>query len=85
MLALLIELKYLNLYVQALKKNKGMVFKKLDLGTDCKRSLELSCNVLELTSMLTGLNINPCTSKQIAITKINTFPYADCLPGQINE
>lgn len=62
-----------------------MVFKKLDLGTDCKRSLELSCNVLELTSMLTGLNINPCTSKQIAITKINTFPYADCLPGQINE
>lgn len=85
MLALLIELKYLNLYVQALKKNKGMVFKKLDLGTDCKRSLEWSCNVLELTSMLTGLNINPCTSKQIAITKINTFPYADCLPGQINE
>ena len=49
MLALLIELKYLNLYVQALKKNKGMVFKKLDLGTDCKRSLELSCNVLELS------------------------------------
>ena len=62
MLALLIELKYLNLYVQALKKNKGMVFKKQDLGTDCKRSLELSCYVLELTSMLTGLNINPCTS-----------------------